>query len=448
MKGQDPVKNKAVVILGCELFVTVGLFVVVTLLSAKYQPMISRQEGRPWEAVHYYKIAEDLSKGRRPEGPGPWISRIGASFLASVLPGKDLMQNFLRVNIIANALAALLLLLWLRLFISSWKIRLLLMLLFLLPFNSPTRRVFYAPVSIDHWDKVFFLGGMIVIHKLQSSRAVCKILSMTLITGIGVMFRGITILVGLSLLFVHNPIGFDRETFTFRIKKWPPKIFYLPLLAGVLGIVFCNEFTISETSTYASMRMMGRVIYQMLLSTYVLGWFVAYGPILALVVYNWRSSLKFLMENQYQFIILLSVIIIAWLGGNSVNRYALWALPIMYVLIGRTIEEHSREMRTPVFICVLAISQVIAQRVFMIWPDFPSSAPERIPIFTPLGNNVRLFDVIGIEVSQSNFIALSQYLLFSLAVVLYLYYRARKLRIARPLREAGDDRTRSSGAPC
>jgi hypothetical protein len=42
----------------------------------------------------------------------------------------------------------------------------------------------------------------------------------------------------------------------------------------------------------------------------VLGWFIAYGPILALIAYNWRSALKFLMEHQYQFIV-LGVLVLA-----------------------------------------------------------------------------------------------------------------------------------------
>jgi hypothetical protein len=162
------VKSKAGGILAMELVIAISVFVIVNILGAKYQPVISREQGHPWEAAYYYKMAEDFSQGHRPAGPGPWISRIGTSFAASLLPGRDMMQNFLTVNIVANALTTLLFLAWLRIYVGSWKVRVLLMLLFLLPFNSLARRVFYCPAMIDHWEKVFLLAGLIGIHKVGS----------------------------------------------------------------------------------------------------------------------------------------------------------------------------------------------------------------------------------------------------------------------------------------
>jgi hypothetical protein len=424
-------KNNNGAVLAMEIVVALSVFVVVNLLSAKFQPVISRQHGRPWESLYYYNAAEAFSHGQKPAGPGPWISRIGTSYLASLLPNKDLMRNFLIVNIVANAIATFLFLAWIRFYITSWKIRVLLMLMFLLPFNSLARRVYYCPVTIDHWDKVFLLAGLIGIHKLKSWGMSKTVAFLSVVAGIGVIFRGVMMLIPLALLFVDNPIQFNKENFTFRIRQWPRKILYVPFIFGFIGVLFCNRVVIAETSSYATMRMMGRVIYEMLLSTYVLGWFIAYGPILVLVVYNWRSSLKYLMEHQYQLIVLLSVIILAWLGGSSVNRYAFWVFPIIYVMIGKAMEENVRELMSPLFIGVLGISQIVAQRVFMIWPDYPSTAPWRFPVFTPLGNNVPMLDVIGIGVSVSNFIALNEYLLFSVMVLLYLYYRGRRISVQR-----------------
>lgn len=426
-------RNRETSILLLELGFSLLLFLIVNVVNAQIQPIISRQRGLAWESTDYYKVALDFREGRTPRGPGHWVSRIGVPFLASILPGKDLIGNFRVVNIVANALTTLLLVYWLRFFIGSWKVRMLLILLFLLPFNSMARRVYYAPVMLDHWEKFFLLAGLMCLHKMKDWSARRAIGLISLITAVGVTFRGITMLIPLSVLFSRNPIQFNREKFTFGIREWPPGTLYLPLLAGVLGIVFCNLVTISESSTIGTMRLMGRFVYEMLLTTYVLAWFIAYGPILALVIYNWRSGLALLWENQSLFVFLLCVLVFAWIGGASANRYAQWAFPIVYVLMGRAVMEHSRELKSAAFVFVLAVSQIIAQRVFMIWPDHPSDAPAVLPLFTPLGNYVPLLDVLGIGTSVSNFIALNQYLLFTVCTLLYLYYRERRLRKGQPL---------------
>ncbi len=295
-----------------------------------------------------------------------------------------------------------------------------------------TRRVYYVPVMIDHWDKVWLLAGLIGIHKARSWRMPWPIVFLAIVTFISVFFRGVLMLIPVMLLFVDNPIGFDREKFTFSIKSWPKKNLYIPLFFGLLAILLCNALVIvNNEGTYAGIRLLGRIVYDMLVPTYLLGWFIAYGPLLALVVYNWRSTLSFLMKHQYQFVCLLSVMALSWVGGNTVYRYSFWAFPIIFVLIGRAMEEHMQEVKVPLFAGILAASVVISQRMFMLWPDHPSSFPSRYPVFTPLGNDVPMIDVIGIGNAEICAIALLEYLAFSVCIVLYLYYQERRMTKAR-----------------
>lgn len=368
-------------------------------------------------------MAEDFRKGESPETRSPWAYRIGVPFLASLAPSKDMMQNFLTVNIIANALISMLLVIWLRLYIVNWKVRMLLILMFLLSWHSMPRRVFYAPVMIDHWDKVWLLAGMIGIHKIKSWRLGPAIALLSLVSAVGVFFRETMMLIPVAVLFASNPIQFIRNDFVFKIKSWPRKVFYVPLVFSIAAFISVRLMVTPEAVNFFPLRDAARGVYEMLLSQYVLGWFIAYGPILVLVLYNWRNSMKYLMEHQFQLFLLAGVVLLSWIGGVTVYRFSYWAFPILFVLIGKAIEERTQELKSPLFVGILLISQIVSQRVFMLIPDYPSSAPSRFPIFTPLGNDVPLLDVIGIGDVEVCFFALLEYLLFSACVLLYLHYR-------------------------
>ena len=128
-----------------ELAIVSGVLLAVWLTGFATQQRISRAHGQGWDGVHYYAVAEQLSRGEIPEANAPFVYRVGTPFLASLLPGDDLLRNFAIVNWVACLLAVALLLVWLRPYVADWRVRSLLAVLFIIPWHAPLRFVHFYP---------------------------------------------------------------------------------------------------------------------------------------------------------------------------------------------------------------------------------------------------------------------------------------------------------------
>src|SRR3954463_3475474 len=123
-------------------------------------------------------MALQMQHGQMPFAEAPYNFRIGTPFLASLLPG-DLLGSFRIVNIIANLLSVLLLMLWLRLYLSDWKIRVLLCVLFITQWHAPVRYVYFNPSYTDPWLFVVLLTGLIMIHHVQQKLTGGRVFALT-----------------------------------------------------------------------------------------------------------------------------------------------------------------------------------------------------------------------------------------------------------------------------
>jgi len=155
-----------------------------------------------------------------------------------------------------------------------------------------------------------------------------------------------------------------------------------------------------------------------------LAWFIAFGPILILPIYDWRYSVRYLLDNQYLLIYGATIAAFGWIGGKATYRYVYWAMPVVFLLVGLAIERCASLLRrNGLLLTILLSSYLLSQRVFWLWPEDLGigGASTSWVLLTPLAVTTPVPDLVGMgslyvrAVSLVSYLALSALLLFLLS---------------------------------
>ncbi|MGO9642891.1 MAG: hypothetical protein ACLP1Y_16475 [Candidatus Acidiferrales bacterium] len=204
--------------------------------------------------------------------------------------------------------------------------------------------------------------------------------------------------------------------------------------ALILPVSGCAE---SYPPNYSFLQNAVYGMYSQPLVMYLQAWLIAFGPMLFLLIFGWRESRRFLWEHQYQLVFLAGVAGLAWIGGTDTERYALFAMPIIFALVGRVIVQNARVLKSPLLIGFLAITQVISERLFWTIPDFlDASSPNAMHMATSLHEPSWLFLVPFGKISYLNLmshfgprlsICFVEYCFVGFALLAWLHHRRRRL---------------------
>ena len=222
----------------------------------------------------------------------------------------------------------------------------------------------------------------------------------------------------------------QKITFWLDEQKIAPLLVRLLPLFGSLIVLIILHVTITDVgpSGYSYVGAATFFITHKSIGSYLLGWFIAYGPILVLILYNWRRCGTFLIQHSFQATYLVCSSILAWLSGTDTERFLYWAMPVVYILIGRSIIDLLPIIKNPVFIHILAITQSLSQRILWTIPDYPGPDIHVWPIFSSPGSNVSYLDLWSFHAdSIVQMISLLEYLLLTVFLLLYLKDRSRLL---------------------
>jgi hypothetical protein len=417
-----------------EAAVVAGAFLAVNLVGLAFQHIITQYNGQGGDGVVYYHMARQMQSGQLPFEQGPWTFRIGTPFLASLFPG-DLLDSFRLVNIAANALTVVLLAVWLRMNLSSWKVRALMCVLFLIAWHAPARYTYYNPVHVDSWQFVALLAGLILIHHVrQDGLTKQRVLALTALSLVGALFRETVIIIPLALLCVSNPMRDGLRADLKRFNAQPPAQ-YLPLLGSIIGIGLTHLLAHESGSQHYSF--VAAASYWLLNKgplLYLHAWFLAFGPVLVVLITNLRGLGRFLATHQYQLAYLLVMALLGQIGGTDTERFLFWGMPVVYVLIGKAIESKGRVMASWGLVALMVAGQAVSQRLFWTIPDSigyrdqPALYPSMMPLLTPWSSHVPFYDLFSYGSSpQVQLVSLAQYLVLTIVLAVWLVYRAARL---------------------
>lgn len=404
-----------------DILVAVVLFILINTLLARFQQPVSYHNGLGWDGVHYAKVTQDFRDGNTPAAEQPFVNRIAVPYLASLFE-SDIVTSWRLLGLTANALSLILLYVLLCLHFRQQWLRFLLLALFIIPNFSVVRRLWYDPVSTDQWDKVFLFAGFIILDRLKTKgwRPVLAV-SLSAVALIGVLFREIVIILPLAALLVTNPVDFDPSRLRIRNVSLPPIISAMPFLGAMAGFCIVKSIVTPADGDYSIYLQSLHLLYNKSLPDYMLGWFIAFGPLLIFPLYEWRTSAKFLACNQHIFVYLTAFALLGWIGGTATYRLVQWTMPAVFILIGHSLEFCAPAVkRNWLFITALVASFLLSQRVFWLWPDYPGGISTYYVFLTPLSANPPVLDTIGMGSLYVRVVSLASHLVISAVLLLLL----------------------------
>jgi hypothetical protein len=412
-----------------EFLIVLAMFLLVNVMSFLFQPQIGINDGKGWDGAAYYTVAEEISTGQALVAEAPFVYRVGTPFLASLVSRNDLVLGFKIINLAANFAMTFLLLAFLRLYVKDWRIRLALVAAFLLEWHGPVRFTHFYPVASDNLMVTMLLGGLLTIHSVRHRATWLTIATLSALAVLGTLVRESGLLLALIVPLAHDPIRFE-----WRLPRIPLG-FLVPLAIAIVG--FVGVHAVAQLTNTPSAPNAGGLIVPKSIPAYGLGWFTAFGPLLVLPLFTWRRTAAFLWQHQYMLALLLAVTLLSsfqspalQLQLQDTERYLFWAMPVMYVLIGRALEQVLPIVTRPL-LGMLVVSQALAERAFWAIPTPNATDPESafshgtsaLLLLTPLGNNVQYFDIFPAWMSQTyRLILIGEYVGLGIVVIGWLYW--------------------------
>lgn len=411
-----------------EILIIPLIFIIVNLMSSLFQSQVTYNEGKGWDGVDYYKVAEDIKSHKKIEAKAPFVYRIGTSLIVAKLFPNDLMTGFKIINIAASALIVVLLLLFLALFINSAILRILFVSMFIGNWLSPVRMIYYAPVDSDPLSLAIILALTIFILINKDSINLFKIILLSILTFLSVFVREICIIPAIVLLFLNNPLFIDKDKFYRICIKKIDFTRIIPLLSGLIALIVL-QLIATKTNDYNYISTAMKWAYKKSLIMYVHSWFIAFGPIIVILIYDWKLVKGYLAENQHLMIFMVLYVLLSFIGGTDTERLIYWSMPVTFLLIGKCIEKNPDLYKYPFFWGIIAAVTAISQRYFWILPDFPNNYPSVKPLFTPMTNKFQLLDLWTMHgESWINGISSAEYFFIAIILIYLLWKRMAKIK--------------------
>lgn len=383
---------------------------------------------RYWDSDEYFLMAQQLAAGETVTAAAPYAYRKLAPWIVAQCCAGDIQRGFLFLNLAAGAALSVLLVFWLRRFVQGAGIRLLMVAAFALQWHGPLRFVFYYPAYIDPLFQVFLIAALIVGEQLIARPSVAAGVGYAALVAAGTFTREVTLIVPLCAL-----AGAVVTRRTAHGYTWPA----LALAAGVAALLAARLGT-DPRGGYRFLDAITLHLANKPIESLALVWFIAFGPMLAVVAFDWRATLAFLARRIDLALLPLGFFLLSYIGGHDTERYLFWVMPVVYLLIAQSFERHRALVSAPAIAALLLAGQVLSQRVLWPIPDpgiavTALSASAGLDRLYAIANRVFVIDDFHWNL-WSNFgsrpfhlVQLAFYLALSAAIVWLLQRRAARV---------------------
>jgi len=321
-----------------------------------------------WDAVQYYLVSSQIAAAQTPAAEAPYVYRLGMPWLVAQLWPNDAARGFFVINVLCAIALAPLLALWLRVGVERLSMRLSMVALFAAAWHGPIRYVHFNGGYVDPPFLVFVILALGLLDMMRTNTAAWQWPALTALTVVGTAVRETMLLLPVSAFLLDNPFS-DRWRLDVRRIEWR---MLAPLAAGAAIVALTHAIVDADTTrsfVAAAMQWLRKP-----LSAYLLGWFIAYGPVLALLIFDGRDVLRDLRDRQHLLAFLGMCAVLAFFGGSDTERFLFWAMPVIYLLIGRACERRFAVIGSAAIGAALLVVQALSARIFWTIPDPASEA--------------------------------------------------------------------------
>jgi hypothetical protein len=410
-----------------------ALYVTVTAVAAVAQAPLTYNGGLGWDGKEYYAMARAFAVRQTPKAEPPFVYRLAVPFLAALVNSRDIVSGFRMVNMCASALTVALFAFWLRLYIQTPAVRVLLVLLYLMAFHAPVRYLHWYWVTTDGLTHLGVMAGVLLLHYVERLRSFAATAWMTGFAVISIPVRELMIIFPCALLFTRNNFKIDAgRAMPLQLKRLPSAWLLLPIMAALGVIWIIAQAVIRAPAQYTFQGHISTMLYTKSLVPYVHGWFIAFGPVLVVGLWKAGDCVQYLCKHQAQCAVFVAISVLGWMAGTDTERFLYWTFPITYVIIGRILERNLWLVGHPLLLMTLGVTQAIAHRVFWTLPDYPLPPQKAWVLLTMWGSQIDYLNLWSWFVDRRlGFISLIEYVLLMATLLLWLRTAELRRRLAR-----------------
>jgi len=411
--------------------IVAAAFVGISLYTAHIQKIVLIRFG---DGDEYQFAAEHIVAGQTIRAELPYAYRIALPWLVAKTFPTNVELGFKVYNTAAAAASVALLFFWLRSFSVQPGVAALTTILFTATWIGPTRFNYYFPINVDPPYIALSMGALMLIRSLRRGFTWARAAALTAVCFIGSLVRQEAMLFpALAFLFANVSLGPPEE----GEKNVPLFALALPLLCVFLGLIAVRQIHI-EPRRVIGHENVATFIHNKPLFTLPLSFFLTFGPVIAVVAYDWRLVRDMIAKHAYLFVFMGCVFVTSYIGGHENERYLVWGAPVMYLLIALALERHARALlRNAAVFVALVVAQVISAHILTPIPD-PSLAVGDWKYLTTFGEKAwgalnRLFVIDDFAWNIWSYfgsppfhmLLLGLYLAFSLGLIAYLWWAER-----------------------
>ena len=401
----------------------------IALLAAAWASQTqSYQVYRYWDSDEYFLMAQQFAAGETVTAQAPYSYRVLVPWIVGTCCSDDIQRGFLMVNLAAGVAVALLLIVWLRRFVASPGVRLLILTAFALQWQGPLRFVFYYPAYVDPLFQVLLMAGLLMGERLIERPSRADGLAFAAIVTLGMLTREVMLVLPISA--VAGALLDRRSTRSARVW-WS----VVALAAGLAAFLFARAM-VEPRPGYGFIDAVLKQLATKPAYSLFLVWFLAFGPVVALVAYDYRATMAFLRGRADLAAFLGLSVVMAYIGGTDTERLIFWAMPVVYVLIAQSLERNWLLVSGTAASILLVTGQLLSERVLWGIPS-PENAvaalseiPEPAARFYAVLNRVFVIDDFHWNLWSHfgsrpfHLVQLAFYLALSAAVVVVMRRRA------------------------
>jgi hypothetical protein len=339
---------------------------------------------RYWDSDEYFLMALQFAAGETVTAAAPYAYRVLVPWLVAACCDADIQRGFLLVNLFSGMALPILLIYWLRPFVARPGVRVLMATACALQWLAPIRFAFYYPAYVDPLFQVFMLAALIAGEHLFRRPSIGAGLAYALLIGVGTMARETMLVVPACGLIAGAQS--HRQAAARRVG-WVA----LGLTAGMIAYLGARVL-LDPRGEYRFLDAISQQLANKPLFSLLLAPFLAFGPMIALVAYDWRPAREFVKRRLDLAALLALFVVLAYVGGTDTERLLFWAMPVVYLLIAQSIERHYAVVSTAAVAAVVIAGQVLAERVPWAVPD-PGTAVT--PLSEAGGSLAKLYAILN-----------------------------------------------------
>jgi len=405
-------------------YVVVGLVTALLIVVTLWvQPSTTKNGGLGWDDVAYHDLARRFVAGEEPRGASPFVYRVGVPYLAAALSPGDLRAGFLAVSLSTLLAVSVVFYALIAKFVRRRWSRAVCLVAYVGAFHALPRFIPFRNFMVDAPSVLAVLVGLWGIQRWRTRPQLRWVLLVSVSTVLGVLVRESSLVPAGAFLFATQPLSTKKSFFRglaarFRLVQT------LPLLLGLGTWLAVRRLVVAEGRAGLAEQLrpllhLARVKFPLAMP---LGVALTFGPILVLACCAPRSSRRFLLRHQDLAAALMSLTFMAWIGGSDTERLLYYAAPVVFILIGRTLDrlDPVRELR---WLVPLLVLQTIAARWYWVLPD--SGPMGGVAFLTVFGREVAYEQLWSSHMGRAlRMVLLTEYAL--LYAVFFWWIRARR----------------------